>query len=62
MRIVLYGSALLATLLAFAWPFAISVDRDDAAFKALAIGSTLLFFASLIACCAQRCKAPPTSS
>ena len=54
---VLYVSAAAAILLAFAWPFLVSPDRDSPAYKVAAVGALLVFFASLMVICALRLRA-----
>jgi hypothetical protein len=55
----LYLSVAGAAFLAFAWPFAVSSDRDSSAYHAIAVGVLLVFFASLLALCALRLRAAP---
>jgi hypothetical protein len=54
---LLYASVAAAALLAFAWPFAVSQDRDSGAYHALAVGVLLAFFAALVVLCARRLRA-----
>jgi hypothetical protein len=54
---LLYASVTAAALLAFAWPFVVSRDQDNAAYHVLAVGVLLVFFAALVALCALRLRA-----
>ena len=51
-----FASIAAAGLLAFAWPFVVSRDRDSAAFHGLAVGVLLCFLATLVCLCAMRLR------
>ena len=56
---VLALAVVASALLALAWPFVVSADRDDPVFRVLAIGTLIVFFAALIALCAVRIRERP---
>lgn len=47
LRWILAASAASACLLTFVWPFAVSADPADATFRTLAIGTFVVFLASI---------------
>jgi hypothetical protein len=49
LRAILAASCAFACFLAFVWPFAVSADPADAAFRTLAIGTFVVLLGSIAA-------------
>ena len=58
-RGILAASVVGACALTFVWPFAVSADPADPAFRSLAIGTFVAFLVSLVAGAALRLRPGP---
>ena len=59
LRGILAASVAAACALTFVWPFAVSADPADPAFRTLAIGTFVTFLVSLAALAASRVRRGP---
>lgn len=55
-RLALYAAIAGAIFLAFGWPYLVSSDPADPAFRVAALATVCMFFGTLAACCALRMR------